>query len=35
MVKKALAETAVVYAGHLKLTAGSCRVAFGPQLVNA
>ena len=34
MVDKALAATAVVYAAHLKLAAGSCRVAF-PQLVNA
>ena len=33
-VEKALAATAVVYAGHLKSAAGSCRVAF-PQLVNA
>ena len=33
-VEKALAATAVVYAGHLTLAAGSCRVAF-PQLVNA
>ena len=32
MVEKALAATAVVYAGHLKSAAGSCRVAFGPQL---
>ena len=35
MVEKALAATAVVYAGHLKSAAGSCHVAFGPQLVNA
>ena len=35
MVEKALAATAVVYTGYLKLAAGSCRVAFGPQLVNA
>ena len=27
-VEKALAATAVVYAGHLKSAAGSCRVAF-------
>ena len=33
-VEKALAATAVVYAGNLKSAAGSCRVAF-PQLVNA
>ena len=33
-VEKALAATAVVYAGHLKSAAGSSRVAF-PQLVNA
>ena len=33
-VEKAFAATAVVYAGHLKSAAGSCRVAF-PQLVNA
>ena len=35
MVEKALAATAVVYAGHLKSAAGSCHVAFRPQLVNA
>ena len=35
MVEKALAATAVVYAGHLKSAVGSCRVAFRPQLVNA
>ena len=35
MVEKALAATAVVYASHLKSAAGSCRVAFRPQLVNA
>ena len=34
MVEKGLAATAVVYAGHSTLAAGSCRVAF-PQLVNA
>ena len=34
-VEKALAATAVVYAGHLKSAAGSCHVGFGPQLVNA
>ena len=34
MVEKALAATAVVYAGHLKFAAGSYRVVF-PQLVNA
>ena len=34
MVEKALAGTAVVYAGHIKPAVGSCRVAF-PQLVNA
>ena len=34
MVEKALGTTAVVYAGHLKSAAGSCRVAF-PQLVKA
>ena len=33
-VEKALAATAVVYAGHLKSAAGSCSVPF-PQLVNA
>ena len=35
MVEKALAATAVVYAGHLKSAAGSCHVDFGTQLVNA
>ena len=34
-VEKSLAATAVVYAGHLKSAASSCRVAFRPQLVNA
>ena len=36
LVEKAWATTAVIYAGHLKSAAGSCRhVGFGPQLVNA
>ena len=35
LVSKSLAATAVVYAGHLKSAGGSCRVAFGPQLINA
>ena len=34
LVEKAWAATAVIYAGHLKSAAGSCRVAF-PQHVNA
>ena len=33
-VEKALAATAVIYAGHLKSATGSCCVAF-PQLANA
>ena len=34
LVEKAWAATAVIYAGHLKSAAGSCRVAFA-QYVNA